>query len=78
MNFKQVNEAFKELVTGEAQRLSLLKAVAVIFAEHDAMKARLLELEEVYDEIPLRWRSNGEPLVPNLMEAIDKFTKGQV
>ncbi len=76
MNLKEANEAFKLLIKSDQERFQLLKAVAVIFAEHDAMKQRLLELEEVYDEIPIRWRSTGELLVPDLMEAIDKFTKG--
>lgn len=51
---------------------AMLRGMAVMIAEYEVMKARLVELEEIYDEVPARWRGSGEPIV-DVQEAIRKY-----
>lgn len=53
-----------------------LKAIAHMVAEHEVMRDRLMELEELCVGLPLRWRGSGEPLV-DLAETIKKFIEDQ-
>ena len=53
---------------------ALQEAMALVVAEHEAMRQRLIELEEVYEDLPVRWRGSGEPIV-NLSEEVNKFLK---
>ena len=50
---------------------NMLEGMAVMIAEHEVMKARLVELEEIYDEVPARWCGSGEPIV-DLKKTIKK------
>jgi hypothetical protein len=47
----------------------IAKALAVMIAEHEAFKARLVELGEIYNEVPARWTATGEPCI-NLTDVI--------
>lgn len=53
---------------------TLHEAMALLIAEHEAMRKRLIELEEVYEDLPVRWRGSGDPIV-NLSEEVHKFLK---
>lgn len=52
----------------------LQSSMALIIAEHEKMRERLIELEEIYDDAPIRWRSNGEPIA-KLDEEVKAFLK---
>lgn len=52
----------------------LQNTMALLIAEHEAMRKRLIELEEVYEDKPVRWRGSGEPIV-NLSEEVHNFLK---
>lgn len=52
----------------------LQQSMALIIAEHEKMRERLIELEEIYDDAPIRWRSNGEPIA-KLEEEVKAFLK---
>lgn len=53
---------------------ALQEAMALVVAEHEAMRKRLIELEEVYEDLPVRWRGSGEPIV-SLNAEVHKFFK---
>lgn len=57
-------------MSGE-QAQAMLTGMACMVAEHEVMKARLVELEEITDTTPTRWRGSGEPII-NLKEVIQK------
>jgi hypothetical protein len=52
----------------------LQNTMALLIAEHEAMRKRLIELEEVCEDKPVRWRGSGEPIV-NLSEEVHNFLK---
>ena len=52
----------------------LQQSMSLIIAEHEKMRERLIELEEIYDDAPIRWRGNGEPIA-KLDEEVKKFLK---
>jgi hypothetical protein len=41
----------------------LTRVMALMIAEHGVMRARLMELEELCPDLPLRWKNSGEPIV---------------
>jgi len=62
---------------------SELTAIALLVAEHEVMRNRLRELDELCVEltgdrpvVPLRWKGNGELLV-DLPETIKKFMENK-
>jgi len=55
----------------------LQELMALIVAEHEKMRERLIELEEIYEDTPIRWRGSGEPIV-KLEEEMESFLKEKV
>lgn len=53
---------------------TLQEAMALIIAEHEVMRKRLIEIEEIYEDSPIRWRGSGEPIV-QLDAEVQKFLK---
>ncbi len=55
---------------------AMQKAMAVIIAEHEVMRNRLIELDEIFSGVPLRWCKNGEPIV-NLEKTIAEWVRSK-
>ena len=63
-----------EVCTCKEAVRTLYATMSLVMAEHQVMRKRLIELEEVYEDLPVRWRGSGEPIV-NLSEEIHNFLK---
>lgn len=66
----------RESGMSEKEVSAMLRGMATMIAEHEVMKQRLVELEEIYDEVPARWRATGEPIV-NLEETMRRHFEEQ-
>jgi hypothetical protein len=66
-------KSVRALQESQPQR-SIRWSPALVVAEYEAMRQRLIELEEVYEDLPVRWRGSGEPIV-NLSEEVHNFLK---
>jgi len=49
--------------------------MALIIAEHEKMRERLIELEEITTDLPIRWTGSGEPIVQLEKEVADFLKK---
>lgn len=54
----------------------VMRAFALIIAEHEVMRKKLTEMGEIHETAPLRWKSDGKPIV-SLEKAVNEFMQNK-